>query len=81
MALGILAIIAFNLIPLVWGVLASFKPVSQLVTYPPQLLGFDVTTENYRNVVAGGFMTGGEEQCALCPCRRGLGISLGAFAA
>ncbi len=57
-AIGILLIAIANVIPIAWGILASFKPVSQLVTYPPTLLDFTATLDNYRATIQGGFMTG-----------------------
>lgn len=79
--IGIFFVIAFNLIPLIWGVLASFKPVTQLVTYPPQLFGFDATMQNYRNVVAGGFLTGVKNSTLYAAAAVTMGLSLGALAA
>lgn len=57
-AIGVVLIVLFNLAPLFWGVLASFKPVQQLVTYPPTLFDFDATLQHYETVIGGAFMTG-----------------------
>lgn len=56
--LGLAVIIIANFVPLLWGILASFKPVSQLVSYPPNLFGFDATTRNYQEVLGSDFMSG-----------------------
>ena len=58
MGVVVLSIALLNIIPLAWGVLASFKPPSQLITYPPRLFDFNATWENYISVVEGGFMNG-----------------------
>jgi len=55
---AVLLIVAVNLLTLGWGLLASFKPVSQLVVYPPTLFDFDPTLDNYRKVVDSGFLIG-----------------------
>ena len=57
-AIGLAVIVFANFIPILWGVLASFKPVSQLVTYPPTLFDFDATLENYVHVVESNFLSG-----------------------
>jgi multiple sugar transport system permease protein len=57
-AIGVLLIALANVIPIVWGALASFKPVAQLVTYPPTLFDFNATLENYERVFGGNFLTG-----------------------
>jgi multiple sugar transport system permease protein len=79
--LGIAIVIAFNLVPLVWGVLASLKPVSQLVTYPPTLFNFNATLENYREVIAGGFLTGVRNSALYALGAVVLGVTGGALAA
>jgi multiple sugar transport system permease protein len=53
----VLSLVALNILPIIWGVLASFKPESQLLSYPPTFLNFTPTLENYRLVLGGGFLT------------------------
>ena len=78
---GIVAIAVLNIIPLAWGVLASLKPVAQLVTYPPTLFDFNATTENYRSVVEGGFMTGVRNSALYGLASIALALATGSLAA
>ena len=55
---AVLLLIFANIVPILWGFLAAFKPVSQIVTYPPNLLAFDPTIENFSKVVESNFLTG-----------------------
>jgi multiple sugar transport system permease protein len=55
---AVLLLIFANVVPILWGFLAAFKPVSQIVTYPPNLLAFDPTIENFTKVVESNFLTG-----------------------
>lgn len=55
---AVLLIVFVNLLTLGWGLLASFKPVSELVAYPPTLFDFTPTLENYRTVIGSGFLVG-----------------------
>ena len=56
-SLLVIFIIAVNLLTMGWGVLASFKPARELVTYPPNLFDFDATLDNYRSVMQSGFLS------------------------
>ena len=47
---GVLAIAAVMLLPLVWMVATSFKPETDIVKFPPALLPDRVTFEHYREV-------------------------------
>ena len=47
---GVLAIAAVMLLPLVWMVATSFKPETDIVKFPPALLPDQVTFEHYREV-------------------------------
>lgn len=40
--------------PLLWGLLASFKPEVEAVAIPPRFVHFSWTLDNYREVLAGG---------------------------
>jgi ABC-type glycerol-3-phosphate transport system permease component len=46
----LLAGLAVPLLPLLWTLSSSFKPVSDIFTYPPQLLPSPGTLENYRRL-------------------------------
>ena len=56
--LGVLALVCLNIVPLAWGVLGSFKPPAQLITYPPTLFDFNATLQNYRQMIESGFLIG-----------------------
>lgn len=43
--------------PVIWLVLSSFKPSSELFSYPLHLFPKDFTLEHYKNVIDGGFFT------------------------
>lgn len=48
-------LVAANLAPLAWGVLTSFKGEADLFRFPPVLIDFAPTLDNYRRVFASGF--------------------------
>lgn len=77
---GILLVLAFNLIPLVWGALASFKPTGQLLTYPPTLFDFDATTQNYATVIAGGYLSGVRNSVFYAALTVVIGLAAGSLA-
>lgn len=43
--------------PIVWGVLTSFKTESEISSYPPKILDFTWTAENYKTILKGGIGT------------------------
>jgi multiple sugar transport system permease protein len=47
---GVLAIAAVMLLPLIWMVATSFKPETDIVKFPPSLLPDRVTIDHYREV-------------------------------
>jgi multiple sugar transport system permease protein len=48
---GILGLIALTvLVPFIWAFLASFKPESEIVAYPPQILSHTWTFEQYKRI-------------------------------
>lgn len=53
-AFTLLAIL--NLLPLIWGILTSFKAPPDLFRFPPTFFDFTPTTENYQRVVESGFL-------------------------
>jgi len=44
----------FNLAPVLWGILTSFKPENQIAVYPPKIFNFTPTLANYDTIFAGG---------------------------
>ncbi len=54
---GLLCLLVLaNLLPLVWGILTSFKPDADLFRFPPTFLDFTPTLEHYERVIASGFL-------------------------
>lgn len=54
---GLLCLLVLvNLLPLVWGVLTSFKADSDLFRFPPVFFDFKPTLAHYDRVVASGFL-------------------------
>lgn len=53
-AFALLAIL--NLLPLIWGILTSFKGPADLFRFPPVLFDFTPTLDNYQRVIASGFL-------------------------
>lgn len=54
---GLLCLLVLaNLLPLVWGILTSFKADADLFRFPPTFFGFTPTLEHYERVVASGFL-------------------------
>lgn len=52
-AFGLLVLL--NLLPLVWGLLTSFKGEADLFRFPPSFIDFTPTLANYERVYASGF--------------------------
>ncbi|GAB2604701.1 carbohydrate ABC transporter permease [Streptomyces capparidis] len=49
----LIALLAVFSLPLLWAVSASFKPRSEIFSYPPQPLPVPATLENYRGLLDG----------------------------
>jgi multiple sugar transport system permease protein len=49
-------LVLVNLLPLVWGVLTSFKADSDLFRFPPVFFDFTPTLAHYERVVVSGFL-------------------------
>jgi multiple sugar transport system permease protein len=49
------ALVVLNLLPLVWGIVTSFKSDADLFRFPPTLIDFTPTWANYQRVFASGF--------------------------
>ena len=43
--------------PIIWGVLTSFKAEAEISSYPPKILDFTWTAENYKTILKGGIGT------------------------
>ena len=79
--MGILALVIANVLPMFWGLLSSFKPFQQLVTYPPTLFDFTPTLANYQTVFDGGFMVGVRNSAVYALAAVALGLACGSIAA
>lgn len=53
----VLAVLVFNLGPIIWGIFGSLKPRADIMQFPPQLLPSAISAEHYQTIVSGGFMT------------------------
>ncbi len=54
---GLLCLLVLaNLLPLVWGILTSFKADADLFRFPPTFFDFTPTFEHYERVIASGFL-------------------------
>jgi len=42
--------------PILWGVLTSFKPESEIAKYPPRFISFNWTSLNYKIIIEGGII-------------------------
>ena len=62
----VLALIVLNCLPFVWGVLTSLKAEQDLFRFPPVFFDFAPTLENYRRVVATGFLGNMATSFAYC---------------
>jgi multiple sugar transport system permease protein len=58
LALGasFLLILALNLGPIVWGIVGSLRPRSEIMQYPPSLIPREISAEHYRTIVDNGFL-------------------------
>lgn len=74
-------LVVFNLSPLVWGVLTSFKAPPDLFRYPPVVLDFAPTLENYERVARSGFFTAMRNSILYASSAVVLGLSLALLAA
>jgi multiple sugar transport system permease protein len=48
---------ALNIIPIMWGVLTSFKNPRDIAAFPPKIINFIPVLEHYRTVIAGGLFS------------------------
>src|SRR6185312_13769993 len=58
LALGVsfLFTLVLNLGPIVWGIVGSLRPRSEIMQYPPSLIPREISTEHYRTIVDNGFV-------------------------
>ena len=47
-----------NLAPFIWGALTSFKPIREVLSYPPKIFGSEFDISHYAEVFKGSFGTG-----------------------
>jgi multiple sugar transport system permease protein len=53
--IAFLCLVTVNLLPLVWGIVTSLKPTTQIMVYPPRVFSFDLTLEHYATVLGSDF--------------------------
>ncbi len=54
---GLMAVLVVtNLLPLVWGILTSFKPDADLFRFPPTFFDFSPVLDHYERVIVSGFL-------------------------
>jgi ABC-type glycerol-3-phosphate transport system permease component len=56
--IAVVLIAVVNLLPVIWGLLTSFKTEQAILVSPPQLWGFPTTTSHYVTVLNGSFSRG-----------------------
>ncbi len=49
-------LVVANLLPLVWGIVTSFKPDAALFRFPPTFLDFSPVLDHYERVIVSGFL-------------------------
>ena len=49
-------LVVTNLLPLVWGILTSFKPDADLFRFPPTFFDFSPVLDHYERVIVSGFL-------------------------
>lgn len=54
---GVAIIAVVNLLPVLWGMATSLKPVQEILSPQPKLWGFSATTQHYETVIFGSFGT------------------------
>jgi ABC-type glycerol-3-phosphate transport system permease component len=50
----LLIFLTLNIVPVIWGVLTSFKNPRDIAAFPPKIFNFVPVFEHYRTVIAGG---------------------------
>lgn len=54
---GFIVLALVNVLPLLWGVITSLKTPGDILTYPPKIVGFEVTLEHYERILQGDYVT------------------------
>jgi multiple sugar transport system permease protein len=57
LTLLVLVLLLLNVLPLFWGLLTSLKNTADLFRFPPSLVDFTPTLENYERVVQAGYLS------------------------
>lgn len=55
LVISFIVIAAINLTPFIWGSMTSFKPIREVLAFPPKFL-FTPSFEHYRNIMRSGFL-------------------------
>lgn len=55
--IGFACIAIVNLVPFVWGLLTSLKPIREVAMYPPKAFGSEIVFDHYKSVLKGSFST------------------------
>ncbi len=76
-----LVLTAISVAPLVWGFLTSLKTPQDLLTYPPQLFGYELTLQHYQRLVDSGFIQALRVSALYAAATVVLGLVLGSVAA
>jgi len=49
-------LILLTMVPIVWGIVTSFKSEREVVAYPPKLFNFIPVLDNYEQIFTGGYL-------------------------
>ena len=52
-----LALLVLNVVPILWGVLTSFKTPRDISAFPPKIIGFIPVLDHYAAVISGGLFS------------------------
>lgn len=64
--MGLVGILAINLLPFVWGAISSLKTAREIMVYPPKFWGFTFSPEHYVTVLKGTFSQALINSCWYC---------------
>jgi len=45
-----------NFLPFGWGIITSLKSTNEILVFPPKFLNFNVTLDNYRQIINNGYL-------------------------
>ncbi|PZQ50046.1 MAG: carbohydrate ABC transporter permease [Rhodovulum sulfidophilum] len=81
LAAFVLAVLAFNLGPILWGILGSLKPRAEIMQYPPRLVPTTISAEHYDAIVGGGFLAAARTSLIYCLVTVTVALLAGSLAA